>query len=110
MKIRGVRCAEGAKQRMVLGVVATVAEVEPSHEADNPTSSCKGVGPGERRIHNHRLLVMCEEAPNLGRLEESQAAVGVPWAQETIHVAVFEVEPGLFIVGGHHTHLAQPER
>uniref|UniRef100_A0A452Y491 Uncharacterized protein n=1 Tax=Aegilops tauschii subsp. strangulata TaxID=200361 RepID=A0A452Y491_AEGTS len=94
----------GAVQRPEQGVerrvVATVAEVKPAHEAEDPPAPA-AAALGHVVVHDDGLLVVREHGGDLQVLDEAAGVVGVPGAEHAVHVGVLEVVHRLLVVRRH---------
>jgi len=88
------------EQRVEWRVVAAVAKVEPTHEADDPLL------PLGR--HRRRHVVVRKHGGDLQVLHDAPGVVGVPGAHHAANVGALEVVHRLLIVRRHETFFSNP--
>ena len=94
-----VGAVQRAEERVDGSVVASVAEVEPTHEADYPAAFRAPSGHGA--VHYDDLLVVGEHGGDLQVLHETAAVVGVTRAEHAVYLCALKELLRLLIVGGH---------
>uniref|UniRef100_J3LPF1 Uncharacterized protein n=1 Tax=Oryza brachyantha TaxID=4533 RepID=J3LPF1_ORYBR len=99
VEVAAVGGVERPEQRVLLRVVPPVAQVDAAEEAHEPRRRVRGRVAAA--VDDHRLLVVREHGGRLDVLHVAPALVGVPRAEDAVHLRGLEVPRRVLVVRRH---------